>query len=48
VSTSSNWYENFTAPNRYIPSFAINVGFKFYLNIRWQNWVSMESLIPQS
>jgi hypothetical protein len=40
-------HENFIASNKHIPSCIKNTSLDIYLNIRWQYWVSVESMIPE-
>jgi hypothetical protein len=42
------YMKNFTTCKRYIPSFTKNINLDFYQDIRLQNWVLMERLIPRS
>jgi hypothetical protein len=41
-------HENFMTCNRYIPSSTKNINLDFYQDIRLQNGVAMERLIPRS
>jgi hypothetical protein len=52
LAPSKNWntfvVKNFTTCNRYILSSPKNINLDFYQDIRLQNAVSMEMLIPRS
>jgi hypothetical protein len=41
-------HENFMTCNRYIPLSTINMSLGFYVNIKWQNGVSMRNGKPDS